>query len=212
MDDELLAEWLDFCAGRSEQEDWYFSGLLQGVTDADTLATVFAAFPHADELRSRALDVLAAGHWGDHLYLQPAIAGDAQARAAAARAWLEELARVAGAAGEPGLQAMLREVPVVAAPAERLEAALRGSGPADYLHDVICDAVHEARTRRCTTSPPISIWAGTSPSPWPRRRSTSPPIWRSGGWADVARWSRAPSWSKRTTWNRSRCRASHGPA
>jgi len=146
MDDELLAEWRDFCDGRSEQEDWYFSGLLQGVTDPDTLAAVFAGFPHADELRSRALDVLAAGHWGDHLYLQPAAAGDAQARAATARAWLDELARVAGAAGEPGLQATLREVPVVAAPAARLQAALRGSGPADYLHDVICDAVHEART------------------------------------------------------------------
>ncbi len=146
MDDELFDEWLEFCAGRSDQEDWYFSGLLQGVTDPDTVGQVFASFPHAEALQARALDVLAAGRWGDHLYLQPAVAGDAQARAAAARAWLDELARVAGAAGEPGLQATLREVPIEAAPAARVQAALRASGPADYLHDVICDVVREART------------------------------------------------------------------
>ncbi|MGE6331514.1 hypothetical protein [Stenotrophomonas sp. NPDC077659] len=146
MDDELFGEWIDFCAGRSEQEGWYFSGLLQGVTDPDTLAAVFASFAHADALRTRALDVLAAGEWGEHLYLQPATVGDAQARTTAARAWLDELAKAAGAAGEPGLQATLREVPVVIAPAARLDAAWRGSGPADYLHDVICDVVREART------------------------------------------------------------------
>ncbi|MHC1654921.1 hypothetical protein ACODUL_16725 [Stenotrophomonas maltophilia] len=84
IDEELFAEWLEFCAGRSEQEGWYFSGLLQGVIDPDTLTAVFARFPHADALQSRALDVLGAGHWGEHLYLQPAIAGDAQAVAAAA--------------------------------------------------------------------------------------------------------------------------------
>jgi hypothetical protein len=146
IDEELFAEWLEFCAGRSEREDWYFSGLLQGVTDPDTLAAVFGGFPHADALRSRALDVLGAGRWDGHLYLQPAIAGDVQAVAAAARTWLDELARVAGMAGESALQATLRDVPVVAAPAEQLQAAWRESGPSAYLHDVVCDVVREART------------------------------------------------------------------
>ena len=146
IDDELMQEWTAFCAGRSDQEDWYFSGLLQGVTGPDTLAAVFATFPHADALRARALDVLGAGHWGDHLYLQPAHVGDTQALARAARAWLDELARVAGVAGEPALQATLRAVPVVEAPAERLQSAWSGSGPAAYLHDVICDEVRRART------------------------------------------------------------------
>ncbi|UQA70610.1 hypothetical protein K1516_00220 [Stenotrophomonas maltophilia] len=146
IDEELFAEWLEFCAGRSEQEDWYFSGLLQGVTDPNTLAAIFARFPHADALQSRALDVLGAGRWGEHLYLQPAIAGDAQAVAAAARTWLDELARVAGRAGEPGLQATLRDVPVVAATTGQLQAAWRESGPAAYLHDVVCDVVRAART------------------------------------------------------------------
>ncbi|WP_312706400.1 hypothetical protein [Stenotrophomonas sp.] len=146
IDDELMQEWTAFCAGHSEQEDWYFSGLLQGVTGPDTLDAVFATFPHADELRARALDVLAAGHWGDHLYLQPAGPADPQALARAARLWLDELARVAGAAGEPALQATLREVPVVEASPACLQSAWSGSGPAAYLHDAICDEVRRART------------------------------------------------------------------
>lgn len=146
IDDELMEEWTAFCAGRGDQEDWYFSGLLQGVADPAVLSAVFATFPHADELQARALDVLGAGRWGDHLYLQPTGHADRQALARAARLWLDELARVAGAAGEPALQATLREVPVVEASPARLQAAWSGSGPAACLHDVICDAVRQART------------------------------------------------------------------
>lgn len=144
--DDLIDEWCEFCAGRSEQETWYFSGLLQGVTEAEVLTQVFAAFPHADELEARALDVLQAGRWGNHLYLQPAHEGNAQARAAAARAWLDELARVAGANGEPALQATLLSVPVVSTSSDRLEAARSTSEPSGYLHDVICEVVRDART------------------------------------------------------------------
>lgn len=210
IDEELFAEWLEFCAGRSEQEDWHFSGLLQGVTDPDTLTAVFARFPHADALQSRALDVLGAGHWGEHLYLQPAIAGDAQAVAAAARAWLDELARVAGMAGEPGLQATLRDVPVVAATAGQLQAAWRESAPAAYLHDVVCDVVREARTLDTPQMAALdealyhiastSTWAGISPSPCPRQPSISRLTWRSGAWVDAAHWSTARSWWQRLVW------------
>jgi len=144
--DDLIHQWREFCAGRSEQDAWYFSGLLQGVTEAAVLTQVFASFPHADALEARALDVLQAGRWGNHLYLQPSYEGHAQARVDAARAWLDELARVAGLNGEPALQATLLSVPVVSTSSDRLEAARATSAPSAYLHDVICAVVRDART------------------------------------------------------------------
>jgi len=109
---ELLNDWLDFCAGNAELDKSHFLSLFNIELDDEQLQSVFAAIPNGQEMYLRAKKVLEYSSVRGPAYTHSETNNNVTLIESTARSWLSELHRFCGEMGESRLEQLLGQMTI----------------------------------------------------------------------------------------------------
>lgn len=137
----LLEDWLAFCKGELDFDKSHFMGLLKSHSSPSDLRAIFGYFPQPDILVRNAEEVLRSGTIAAYLVpVRVASEGELQKLG---RAWLQEMARIAGRLGDAEIAEICRGASVKFVSEEQLDEVLVKDIPYYWLFEEIADSLRE---------------------------------------------------------------------